>query len=670
MTGGPEEFMSPVRQAKVRAAVNEHAEKMIQEKFRETQTASDQELERLPQFSMAEIVKGKFLGKGFFGMVYEIKGFNVNDDTMDNDAGVRRSEGKHDVEEMGKDGGQNRRGLPRQGNGRRWKFVMPRNARPSTFNHDFDVVPLPHEQVMMTTITSSSSKDDGDGGADGTKKEDIPADRREFMKRHCLRENRQARYAIKQLRPEILKDPTKLYYQGIMDLNSEARLLSSVQHPHIVKIRAIAKGESTFHEQYFIVLDRLYQVLEDRLKDWQRSQKRICGFAGRQLWDRSGKKRANLWEERIVAAYDLASAMAYLHSKRIVHRDLKNDNVGFDIRGDIKMFDFGLARELPRQEEADEDGAWKMTGDTGTPRMMANEVALGQPYNASCDTYSFCLLLWEILALKTPFELYTQKLFSTKVWRPPYKRPVVDPAWPKSIHLLLQRGWSGNPKERHSMTNVAEILRKEVVACRNGNDDGLDHLERRSTHVFEEDEIRSHHNFMSLLSSPFTKKSPFRLSSKKNPSLDGTQQTVNSLTPSRMDLSGTPVVGAQCTTSFPRMPPLFCDDGDIEIKSPITIPSTEGILEMTTSEDWTADDDNFPTDEEDSCEARPHCKDEDHNPADSSLDNNSWHSSHQFVDNQEESLWDRLSEEKARRERIRSRILEFHEKIRTANPAA
>ena len=40
-------------------------------------------------------------------------------------------------------------------------------------------------------------------------------------------------------------------------------------------------------------------------------------------------------------------------------------------RGDIKIFDFGLAKELPPDEEADSDNAWKMTGETGTPRYVS-----------------------------------------------------------------------------------------------------------------------------------------------------------------------------------------------------------------------------------------------------------------------------------------------------------
>ena len=125
-----------------------------------------------------------------------------------------------------------------------------------------------------------------------------------------------------------------------------------------------------------------------------------------------------------------------------------------------------------------------MTGMTGSPRYMAPEVGMETPYNATCDVYSFAILLWEMLSLKTPFELYTIKSLRGKVWTEPHKRPQVDQSWPVAIKLLLKRAWSQNIRERPSMQSVLTILRKECVACRDGDESGLEHQRRRSTFVF------------------------------------------------------------------------------------------------------------------------------------------------------------------------------------------
>ena len=69
--------------------------------------------------------------------------------------------------------------------------------------------------------------------------------------------------------------------------------------------------------------------------------------------------------------------------QNIVFRDLKPDNVGFDVETTVKIFDFGLARDLSYVQRSGE-----MLGFTGTPRYMANEIGEGKPYGLKVDVYS------------------------------------------------------------------------------------------------------------------------------------------------------------------------------------------------------------------------------------------------------------------------------------------
>jgi serine/threonine protein kinase len=127
--------------------------------------------------------------------------------------------------------------------------------------------------------------------------------------------------------------------------------------------------------------------------------------------------------------------------------------------GDVKIFDFGLAKEYdPLLQDA--NGFYLMTGDTGSPRYMAPEVALGKPYNETVDVYSFSILLWQILKLETPYEGFTMTMLTKKVIEGG-ARPKCDASWPQPMVDLMHRCW-GVPANRPPMTEVVDVLRSEM----------------------------------------------------------------------------------------------------------------------------------------------------------------------------------------------------------------
>lgn len=142
--------------------------------------------------------------------------------------------------------------------------------------------------------------------------------------------------------------------------------------------------------------------------------------------------------------------------------------------GDVKIFDFGLAKEFdPTKQDA--NGFYKMTGDTGSPRYMAPEVALEKPYDERVDVYSFCILLWQMLQLETPFEGYSMSMFNKKVVQGGF-RPKCEPKWPAAIIDLLHRAW-GDASKRPSMSDVASTLRNEISEHTDLSDSGRDILD-------------------------------------------------------------------------------------------------------------------------------------------------------------------------------------------------
>ena len=99
--------------------------------------------------------------------------------------------------------------------------------------------------------------------------------------------------------------------------------------------------------------------------------------------------------------------------------------------------------------------------------------------------YSFAILFWEMLSTKTPFELYTMKSLSEKVWNGEMKRPSISKDWAPTIKTLLEQMWTPAFRTRPDFPTVTETLRKEIVQLRGGDDEGLEHTKRRSTYVFD-----------------------------------------------------------------------------------------------------------------------------------------------------------------------------------------
>lgn len=159
---------------------------------------------------------------------------------------------------------------------------------------------------------------------------------------------------MKCLRPQIQANVNQ-FIIGAEDLVHETALLASLDHPNIIQLYGLASGSVSnafvLNDGYFILLDRLSETLTDRISTWKLDPGVI-------------KKKPPVNELSI--ARDIAEAVSYLHSKRIVFRDLKPDNAGFDFNGVLKLFDFGFALGLPDKMEENPYGL--LYDRSGTPR--------------------------------------------------------------------------------------------------------------------------------------------------------------------------------------------------------------------------------------------------------------------------------------------------------------
>eukprot|EP01087_Luapelamoeba_hula_P018719 TRINITY_DN607_c0_g2_i1.p1 TRINITY_DN607_c0_g2~~TRINITY_DN607_c0_g2_i1.p1 ORF type:complete len:342 (-),score=88.31 TRINITY_DN607_c0_g2_i1:148-1173(-) len=156
-------------------------------------------------------------------------------------------------------------------------------------------------------------------------------------------------------------------------IEREMDTLTQLNHPNIVQLMGLCIGlEDLYIVTEFVNGGNLNQKLVDRTVELD-------------------------WKLRVALLRDFALAMSFLHNKGIIHRDLKSHNLLVTDEWKLKVCDFGLARPAPEGEEEKQG----MT-IVGTNEWMAPEVALGEKYDASCDVFSYGMVVYELIMREEP----------------------------------------------------------------------------------------------------------------------------------------------------------------------------------------------------------------------------------------------------------------------------
>lgn len=237
--------------------------------------------------------------------------------------------------------------------------------------------------------------------------------------------NRQV--AIKVLRTEMNTDAV-----SILRFEREAQAAAALAHPNIVEIYDV--GDYKGH--HYIVME---YVVGQTLKQVIKSRGPLLN------------------EEAVDIMKQMCSAIAEAHSRGIIHRDIKPQNVIVKADGSIKILDFGIATAK---------GAMQLTQANnvmGSVHYLAPELAKGEPSSPQSDIYALGICLYEMLAGDVPFKAEQAVQVALKHMRDPMPDiRAVNNTVPQSIENIITRATAKLPAQRYRSCD--EMLR-DISTC-------------------------------------------------------------------------------------------------------------------------------------------------------------------------------------------------------------
>jgi len=236
--------------------------------------------------------------------------------------------------------------------------------------------------------------------------------------------------AIKFLLRAVTDDPA-----ARQRFEREARAASALNHPHICTVHDV--GE--FRGRSFLVMELL---------------------EGQSLKDRIAEKPIALAEFALIGR-QVCEALEAAHAKGIVHRDIKPANLFITHRGQVKILDFGLAKQgteplrasgtgLPRFEGAPAPSLTVSGILTGTLAYMSPEQALGEDVDARGDIFSLGVVLYEMATGRLPFRGKTVAgILGSILTESPAKPSTVNPAVPAGLDRVILKSLEKDRRDRY-----------------------------------------------------------------------------------------------------------------------------------------------------------------------------------------------------------------------------
>ncbi|KAE9555300.1 hypothetical protein FO519_001459 [Halicephalobus sp. NKZ332] len=206
----------------------------------------------------------------------------------------------------------------------------------------------------------------------------------------------------------------------------DIKMLKSLDHPNVIKtIGVCTKDICPCIVMEYCEQGGLYDVLQRR----KVTKSLFC------KWSR-----------------EIAEGMTYLHSKKIIHRDLKSPNILVDKDDNTKICDFGSLYKFDKTFMPS-----VVMSFVGTSQYMPPEIMKNEPCNEKVDVWGFGIVLWELLTQEIPYKGITSMAIMYGVGSGSLQLHVPKEA-PQTAKLLFRLCWSKKPRNRPSFASITSHL--------------------------------------------------------------------------------------------------------------------------------------------------------------------------------------------------------------------
>eukprot|EP00232_Nephroselmis_pyriformis_P009872 CAMPEP_0182894214 /NCGR_PEP_ID=MMETSP0034_2-20130328/24945_1 /TAXON_ID=156128 /ORGANISM="Nephroselmis pyriformis, Strain CCMP717" /LENGTH=297 /DNA_ID=CAMNT_0025027993 /DNA_START=269 /DNA_END=1159 /DNA_ORIENTATION=- len=243
----------------------------------------------------------------------------------------------------------------------------------------------------------------------------------------------------------LKKDPSKLFCLKKIRVDNvspkeraaahqEVKLLSQLNHPFI-----LSYVESFQHYKHLCIVTEYCESGD--------------------LYQRLKKCKKYLPEEQIIEWFvQIGLAIQYIHERKVLHRDLKTQNVFLTKEGNIKLGDFGIARVLNSPEQMAKTVI-------GTPYYMSPEIMESKPYDYKTDVWSLGCVLYEMTSLKHAFDAHDMNGLVMKILRG--KILPVPSQYSPELRGLVNKLLAKQPRSRPTIEQALSMSMLQPVISKN-----------------------------------------------------------------------------------------------------------------------------------------------------------------------------------------------------------